>query len=192
MYRKVFGVTAAAALLVGGSVAVASPASAAPLQPAVGVTVLMANVPTVKSLVHHNVSTYSLEPGGSELLIEGKPGACVAAFPVTGLEKSKRVTHLGGIVFAHMCHTDPHVALYAPTINLAKAKISADVYLNGEPLGRKNVFAVSGGTATENGFEDVKVKFLPGVPTFLNDTMCTGAFWEGQRFGKADVEIYVL
>ncbi len=192
MYRKVFGVTAAAALLVGGSVAVASPASAAPLQPAVGVTVLMANVPTVKSLVHHNVSTYSLEPGGSELLIEGKPGAWVAAFPVTGLEKSKRVTHLGGIVFAHMCHTDPHVALYAPTINLAKAKISADVYLNGEPLGRKNVFAVSGGTATENGFEDVKVKFLPGVPTFLNDTMCTGAFWEGQRFGKADVEIYVL
>lgn len=192
MYRKVFGVTAATALLVGGSVAVASPASAAPLQPAVGVTVLMANVPTVKSLVHHNVSTYSLEPGGSELLIEGKPGAWVAAFPVTGLEKSKRVTHLGGIVFAHMCHTDPHVALYAPTINLAKAKISADVYLNGEPLGRKNVFAVSGGTATENGFEDVKVKFLPGVPTFLNDTMCTGAFWEGQRFGKADVEIYVL
>ncbi len=192
MYRKVFGVTAAAALLVGGSVAVASPASAAPLQPAVGVTVLMANVPTVKSLVHHNVSTYSLEPGGSELLIEGKPGAWVAAFPVTGLEKSKRVTHLGGIIFAHMCHTDPHVALYAPTINLAKAKISADVYLNGEPLGRKNVFAVSGGTATENGFEDVKVKFLPGVPTFLNDTMCTGAFWEGQRFGKADVEIYVL
>ena len=192
MIRKVFGVTAAAALLVGGSVAVASPASAAPLQPAVGVTALIANVPTVQSLVHHNVSAYSLEPGGSELLIEGKPGPWVAAFPVVGLEKSKRVTHMGGIVFAHMCHTDPHVALYAPTINLAKAKISADVYVNGESVGRKNIFAISGGTATPNGFDDVKVKFLAGVPTFLNETMCTSAFWEGQRFGKADVEMVVL
>ncbi|MFM9136318.1 MAG: hypothetical protein ACKOT0_12955, partial [bacterium] len=118
--------------------------------------------------------------------------AWVAAFPVTGVEKAKRVTHLGGIVFAHMCQVDPHVALYAPTINLAKAKISADVYLNGEPLGRKNIFGISGGTLTPIGIDGVKVKFLAGVPTFLNDTMCTGAFWEGQRFGKADVRFDLL
>lgn len=192
MYRKILGAAAAAALLVGGSVAIGSPASAAPLAPASGTTTLWANIPTVESLVHHNVSAYSLEPGGSWIDLTDKAGAWKVEFPIVGVEKSKRIGHLGGIIFAHMCHTDPHVALYAPTINLAKAKISADVYLNGEPLGRKNIFAISGGTVTPNGFDDVKVKFLPGVPTFLNDTMCTGAFWEGQRFGKADVRFDLL
>ena len=192
MYRKILGVAAAAALLVGGSVAIGSPASAAPLAPAVGATTLWANIPTVESLVHHNVSAYSLEPGESWVDVADKPGAWKVAFPVVGLEKAKRVTHLGGVIFAHMCHTDPHVALYAPTINLAKLKISADVYVNGESVGRKNIFAISGGTATPNGYDNVKVKFLAGVPTFLNETMCTSAFWEGQRFGKADVELVVL
>ncbi len=192
MYRKILGATAAAALLVGGSVAIGSPASAAPLVPVAGVTTLIANIPTVESLVHHNVSAYSLEPGGSWVKTTDKPGAWEVALPVTGLEKSKRLTHLGGVIFAHMCHVDPHVALYAPTINLVKAKISADVYLNGEPLGRKNIFSISGGTATPTGFDNVKVKFIEGIPTFLNTELCTSAFWEGQRFGKANVEVVPL
>lgn len=191
MIRKLLGATAAAALLVGGSVAVASPAGAAPLVPVAGNTALVLNIPTVEALIANNVSAYSIQPSGSTLLVEGKPGAWVIDFPMDRFEKGKRITHIGGLLLSHTCGVDPQLGILNPTINLVKAKVSAELTLNGEALGRKNVFGLSGGQAVETGLENVKVKLLPGVADLMNESLCTHTFVEGQRVGKGYVTFYL-
>ena len=194
-FRKVTGVAAAAALLVGGTVAVASSASAAPMVPVSGSTFLMFNPATVVGLVENDVPAWSIQPSGSTILVEGRQGAWVVEFAITALEKSKRLTHLGGVMFTHTHHGGheaghtEEVALYDPTINLVKQKISAVVVYEGEDFGRKNIFSVSGGTPTATGFEDVKVKFLAGKAEAVNELLGVHVFAPEQRIGKADVII---
>jgi len=192
-FRKITGVAAAAALLVGGTVAVASSASAAPLVPVNGVTYIMFNPATVVGLVEHDVPAWSIQPSGSTILVEGRQGAWVVEFAITAFEKDKRFTHLGGVMFTHTHHTGgeaghtEEVALYDPTINLAKAKVSAVLVYEGTDYGRKNVFGVSGGTVTATGFEDVKVKFLPGKAEAVNELLGVDVFAPEQRVGKASL-----
>ncbi len=191
-FRKITGVAAAAALLVGGTVAVASSASAAPLVPVNGTTLLMFNPATVVGLVEHDVPAWSIQPSGSTLLVEGRQGAWVVEFAITAFEKDKRFTHLGGVMFTHTHHYDGHteeVALYDPTINAVKGKVSAVLVYEGTDYGRKNVFAISGGRATATGAEDIKVKFLPGKAEAVNELLGVDVFAPEQRIGKAALVI---
>ncbi|MFM9135207.1 MAG: hypothetical protein ACKOT0_07220 [bacterium] len=194
-FRKITGVAAAAALLVGGTVAVASSASAAPLVPASGATFLMFSPATVVGLVENDVPAWSIQPSGSTILVEGRQGAWVVEFAITALEKGKRLTHLGGVMFTHTHHSGheaghtEEVALYDPTVNLVKAKISAVLVYEGTDYGRKNVFAISGGRITASAIEDIKVKFLPGKAEAVNELLGVHVFAPEQRIGKADVVV---
>ena len=193
-FRKIVGASAAAALVVGGTIATASSASAGPMVPASGVTVLMFNPMTVTDLLNSNVSVWSVQPSGGTILVEGRPGAWVTEFFITAAEKQKRITHVGGVLLTHTHeaghaeagHTES-IALMDPTIQTVKAKISAVVVYEGEDMGRKNIFSVSGCSSVGTDVVECKVKFLPGKAEAVNSMLGEHVFDPEQRVGKADV-----
>ena len=131
-----------------------------------------------------NVSVYAREPGGQTVLMNGK---IATAFPITG-GKGGQIYHEGNIMFTH-AHSwgVATVVLHNLHINQNKKKISARVTLNGDKVGRINVFTYHNGDVKATGIYDVHIMLKSGIASVLNSTLGVNIFADRMKIAKADI-----
>jgi len=112
-------------------------------------------------------------------------GTVAFRFPVTSVERNGQVIkHRGG---ARISSPHDSIALKRFTIKLAQGKVGAAVVVNGERVGRTEVFNIRPSSRPELG--DVRLTLTHAATRAVNSTFGAPAFDAGDTFGFAKVTL---
>ena len=112
-------------------------------------------------------------------------GTVAFRFPVTAVERNGQVIkHRGG---ARISSSHDSIALKRFTIKLRQGKVGAAVVVNGERVGRTEVFNL--GPSGRPALGDVRLILTHAATRAVNTTFGAPAFEAGDTFGFATVEL---